>query len=172
MRVSRKKIRKLIEGFYSNSRARGIALVLVFVLFIISIRIPFTIADDEMRQSTVVSFEMLGESVANQYLPLGASEDNISFPTTLTATLETKIEKEKEEELLEKLPEELPLEVLPPEEIPPEELPLEELPTEELPEGELPEGEVPVDGVIEGEADSEVLEPADGVEPGEAGAEP
>lgn len=55
-------------------------------------------AKTETGESTIVSFEKLSKDIAEQTLPIGASESDINFPDSLTVTVEKTVQVEKDKE--------------------------------------------------------------------------
>lgn len=55
-------------------------------------------AKTETGKATIVSFEKLSKDIAEQTLPIGASESDINFPDSLTVTVEKTVQVEKDKE--------------------------------------------------------------------------
>lgn len=55
-------------------------------------------AKTETGETTIVSFEKLSKDIAEQTLPIGASESDINFPDSLTVTVEKIVQVEKDKE--------------------------------------------------------------------------
>ena len=135
--------------------------------------------DTVTAQDTIVSIGALSEDVAVQKLEMGASEDEIVFPDTLSVTVEKAVAEEKdllEEEEPEEITEEVVEEPEEPEETSveetaaPEEVDaapvVDETPQEETPvEEAAPAEEVPAEVPVETPVEAPVETPAEPVAP-------
>ncbi|SDH25631.1 hypothetical protein SAMN05421493_10133 [Pseudobutyrivibrio sp. 49] len=80
--------KKMIER--NRVAYRTTAIVMVFAMvFTMGFGTPLAIAANGGADSVITNIESLGNDVAVQHLPVGASESDIIFPDTLNATLET-----------------------------------------------------------------------------------
>ncbi len=127
---------------------RFIAMVVAFAMvFTMGFGTPLAIAENGGTESIITNIASLSDDVAVQHLPVGASESDVIFPSTIDATLET-----YKDVLVEVIPEEKLQEI---EEVSEE---IEET-EEEIEEAIEEETEVPSDAANpEAEIDTDVTE--------------
>ncbi|SCZ79109.1 InlB B-repeat-containing protein [Pseudobutyrivibrio xylanivorans] len=119
-------------------------LAIILVLFLIVTGLNFNTIADELRGSSgrVVAFEEIPDSIRLQEFTVGASVEEIVFPSTLTVTVEKEVQKktlilkEKTEEPVQEEPVEDPVD-------PPEDTSIPEPAPETTPEEPTPEEPAP-----------------------------
>ena len=89
----------------SKKYVRGVALVLTTALLFTSMDLTvFATADKGAKtQDVITGFADLDESVAEQFLPVGAQESEIVFPDSLTVMLETNSVEESTEDVTQEV---------------------------------------------------------------------